>query len=48
MGALVDNAQWLIAMQSNILYETVKEGLWGCSSQGIRSDTCFSVNFSEH
>lgn len=42
----MDNAQRSIAMQSNILYETVKEGLWGISSQGIRSETCDSVNFS--
>lgn len=33
-------------MPSNILYETVKEGLWGISSQGIRSETPNSVNFS--
>lgn len=41
-----DNAQRLIAMQSNILYETVNEGLWGISSQGIRYETCNSVNLS--
>lgn len=42
----MDNAQSSIAMQSNILYETVKEGLWGISSQGIRSEARNSVNFS--
>ena len=42
----VDNAQRSIATQSDILYETVKEGLWGISSQGTRSETCDSVNFS--
>lgn len=35
-----------IAMQSNIVYETVKEGLWGISSHGIHSVTCNSVFFS--
>lgn len=41
-----DNAQRLIAMQSNILTEMENEGLWGIGSQGIRYETCSSVNFS--
>lgn len=45
-ASALDNAQRSIATHSNILCETVKEGLWGISSQGICSETSDSVNFS--
>lgn len=47
----VDNAQRSTATQSNILYETVNEGLWGISSQGMRAETCdsaFSLYIKSH
>lgn len=42
----VDNAQRSITMQSNILCEKVEKGLWGMSSQGIRSQTYNSLDSS--
>lgn len=44
-----DNAQRLIAMQSNILCETVNEGLWGISLLGIRYETLsLSLHMKSH